>query len=1599
MDSLKNFPPNNNISTENLGKMKTVRSGKVYRQIFDDEVQLVRSLANSRKKAVEHVGIVKSGKIPLLRNFETPAGQLLSPRQRMWAEAPPNDKSIENPVLYRELQIATIERNKESEDVIAAREVRGLSDFTVPEKINSDIIQKLDKRRRHIHEANLKNLQKEISQIGVEMESLTMEPGKELLEKLSENDENIDLLFKEMESDMESDVIQIEHLWELWDKLSKKFVNRRKWIKDFETALKKLEACRAKKLGEVLKKYTEILKDIAYLLSPDIDRLIHKEAMIINQALLGNQRAIAKLLINLLEANLKQEISNHHRWQDLMKIWKNMKKELMIRNFREFMDSENIHHPLSVKVEMDHMIKDLENLNQKRIRVLNSISDILPPAYAKDNLDQWYDSLQSLNKDLDYCILEGMMRIRFHNEENWRQCLDFVEQCKNQLLKWKVFSLEEIEYSVNHSFLHIIGNLQNQVENELEMMSTSLEEAAKQAEVQIEDLFKYLQNTLHLWEVHQNHLIQEEINLEKKIEQNRYKHSYETELKEACLDIVLDQMRQQNNEDGLKRHLDKAYFLLFNIKKKYENFHNDLVNEVNGYPFSMLKVLQDYSISISRYFYVREIYDQNIDGEVIIKFRDPDEVLEESPSHLKDIIKKIFKLDMESKISSSESKEIMYKSKSKSKASLPAEEARAIQEHSASEMEEDAKSLKESIIPEIEETQISKVSLFQETGMLETPEESSVVLEEWTGNQIQESLEALSSFEIQPGIISEEESTMESSTEVLESFLTSSGNKYLVFSLREESESKLVDTTSAEDIPQDTAACLKHVILPSQLFSGLKKRIRLEYFEHLEKWFGQTLAKSKMFTAAKTDELDSELELRLHIHKPRAKQIKTEIHNVRAAEILFHQERLDRHCTSILEMLRRERIMFYKFHEEQNTKNKNFRNWMLSIEQAFLNTTTSRNLTLFSSNLNRELLSYVDVIQLSLRGFRHYLEENMEKLRLANMDFLKKCRLFSEGGNFSPDELSTFCNRLEKESLRIEFIESFIMMKMEKMENEYVEQANEIINKFESKFHNLSVDLIFIEKIQRFLTNLQVNIKAEVFKSNFQTETLNNALKELRHKISICGQDIMDQETVNAEDLYNFSKHIVEKLTQRIQYLNCHLDYQGAGANTDNVLFVADMTEEENKADTIKETLLQPSRMGKTMLDDVAVEIIKNVLQLPEQRRDREHGGKIKGKRPRRRTDSIIPNKDIKKILSVTSNLSQGSVLRYSRPNRQDKKYQVFGEKPERNEFHFKNIIHSLLWEANDILLLITEEFYRKDKHSVTRPDYMQDTFDQCVEVFGKKLLEYGNQSDEYYNSCLIELREQLKEFEELLPHVARLVMENFFHKHWETLQSSEAEIEGQFKEQLEEWLKIRDKNNQELHSDLGHPNNYKTMDSLCQDEIKRQTDQNTGILSTADKLEECAKKCARKFINSLTVLTEKLLQQMDEIPTVDDIQSAKMEPVRQKASFLMRWKIAGLPSEEEKEKPQSERGSKKWSGMLPTTFTIHHKIYMRATPPIITNKNSLGHQAVVEARDVIYAKYLVALQLELSKIKEEKDIRLTKAENWKGWWTRSVKTIKDLYF
>ena len=56
----------------------------------------------------------------------------------------------------------------------------------------------------------------------------------------------------------------------------------------------------------------------------------------------------------------------------------------------------------------------------------------------------------------------------------------------------------------------------------------------------------------------------------------------------------------------------------------------------------------------------------------------------------------------------------------------------------------------------------------------------------------------------------------------------------------------------------------------------------MTFLDHLEEWQDQAIDRSRSVVAAKTEELNSELDLRLHLHQPRARRAELDVHNVRA---------------------------------------------------------------------------------------------------------------------------------------------------------------------------------------------------------------------------------------------------------------------------------------------------------------------------------------------------------------------------------------------------------------------------------------------------------------------------------------------------------------------------------------------------------------------------------------------------------------------------------------------------------------------------------------------------------------------------------------------
>ncbi|KFQ78262.1 hypothetical protein N337_07748, partial [Phoenicopterus ruber ruber] len=236
-------------------------------------------------------------------------------------------------------------------------------------------------------------------------------------------------------------------------------------------------------------------------------------------------------------------------------------------------------------------------------------------------------------------------------------------------------------------------------------------------------------------------------------------------------------------------------------------------------------------------------------------------------------------------------------------------------------------------------------------------------------------------------------SEAESSKIAVETFSTSSGNSYTVLGVEEAAKTDIPETYFAKyEKKESLPMYLKYVLIKETVFVELKKRIRLCFFEHLEKWFAEPLSNSCVFVAAKKEELSSELQLRLHWHQQRQENIETSIYNVRAVEMLLHKERLECHCAGVAEALKKERAEFLKFCDQQHNFSKNLHSRIGDIESVFLSAPMTEKLVSFSNSLHSELHNHLEVIQVSLRSYRNYLEEALGKLRDSNVDFLKACR-------------------------------------------------------------------------------------------------------------------------------------------------------------------------------------------------------------------------------------------------------------------------------------------------------------------------------------------------------------------------------------------------------------------------------------------------------------------------------------------------------------------------------------------------------------------------------------------------------------------------------
>ncbi|KAM9391534.1 coiled-coil domain-containing protein 180 [Pholidichthys leucotaenia] len=1277
-----------------MSESRPVPSGQVYRQLFDAQVQLSRSLLAGR------------------RDTRT---ECLS--------------AEDSDTRYS----STSRRGRGVDDDDDADDVSRLPDTLVVSHQRSDIVKHLTEKRRKRHEEALRQLDADLTHLSEVFETQVRTDSQQLLSSLREVDLRLDTLKVRMEQMEKPEHVSLQDAHALWDEVEEEVKTKKTRILELDLKLSECERRRTDEIRAILKKSRQLLEEISFLPPPDVHRLVHSEAMMLNQSLLANRRSAARLLLLLREENLRRESLLRRHWEDCLSHWRSSRVSEVLDHFRALCSRAEDQQSDALQ----QMKQTQQTLSERRRGIIHDICSLVPPTCSTALVSNWFSQLTDINQQIERLHTDFLHQLRCCFEQTWQKWLADVDRCKEALSALQLTE-EEVNDVVNPQLLDLIGQQQSQDEERLAALDVCIDSVARHTLSVSSCVLAFVRGAALLWERLTSRLKKREEELQQRVDNLR-------------------DSQQQNIQELTSYSSSLATF--FHLSHPYQLNPEELQELLPSFCFprdpeqqeaKTTETIEECPISCQN----KGATEQDSDDwltECELLDRLPSVSFEELTSYSSSLAT-FFHLSHPNQLNPEELQELLPLS------SFPSDPE-----------QQEAKTTET-----IEECPISG----QNEGATEQDSD------DWL-TEVESSL--LDLYDVNAYI----------------TFTSSGGVAYSAPDFRIPALNLPVSLQEEADLRS----------FPVELLTHTLTRTRTLILDHLEQYFYSILSSALPMVANRKEPVLSAQQLQLAQLNPQ--NVRTFVYEPRLAELHLHRQRVDVHCKEMQDMLNSSRAALQELQNSVGRKNQEF-SLILTEMKGSIPTSDSRK---WLENINATLQGCLDQhvrdIQSCHTSFRQTFQERLEEAKNKTAQLISSFRLFSDGGDFSPQEVKIFQKRLKKEMKRMRVMEMSIYSELEAIESRNLQQVKEASAPLEEKLSLLTSEVEFTEKVQSMIRSAQVNIKAEAAKSNQQQSSINSMLEDLKMIM-----ENTQMHTVSADELCSLLTSVGEELRSRCIYLDFELDL----ALQESISLSAQNKSRKPIHLSAPPGLLQPSRVGVDLLSDPVVDVIRS---------------------PNRYEDLIL--KRSSRSIRTIKNVRQ---------------LQVFGPKPEESPHSFSSIITSVLWKVNNDLLQLAEDFYRRERFS--RFQLLPESLDQWAERMQQRLLGFQDQAREFASTSREEVVKQLSTLPDLLRSLPTVLIGNHEQQHGAGL----TEELGGVKQKLQETLSGSEKEKNENVRRLRASMSEAELQALNAREELRQEQLRGTICRAHQELQERVQVRAEEFVSSVASLTEKLLHLLDHLPT-----------------------------------------------------------------------------------------------------------------------------------
>uniref|UniRef100_A0A5K4FCS5 DUF4455 domain-containing protein n=1 Tax=Schistosoma mansoni TaxID=6183 RepID=A0A5K4FCS5_SCHMA len=194
---------------------------------------------------------------------------------------------------------------------------------------------------------------------------------------------------------------------------------------------------------------TDYLSKYSHLTPNELQIALQKEIFTIDIELLENRRELSNLIKNLHLGELM-----HQRFTNLTWICLN---------------DEKFRYPNDVKIKINDLTTCLNGFEKQKDNLIHELCEnLIPSNNMEEFLENWNVKCKQLFTEWDEMNQDALNSIYKAYEDNSQQCIDQIQQMKNQLLDRKLIgSMDEIENLIKENCITLLGELQSQFENNL----------------------------------------------------------------------------------------------------------------------------------------------------------------------------------------------------------------------------------------------------------------------------------------------------------------------------------------------------------------------------------------------------------------------------------------------------------------------------------------------------------------------------------------------------------------------------------------------------------------------------------------------------------------------------------------------------------------------------------------------------------------------------------------------------------------------------------------------------------------------------------------------------------------------------------------------------------------------------------------------------------------------------------------------------------------------------------------------------------------------------------------------------------------------------